>query len=104
MLNGTMSTWLLDYFVPDGSPAEADATLAPLTERYIASAYWAFTTMTTVGYGDISANSVAERTFGALHKCHTTSAIHSPRVTQMTVQYNTTFEYNVVSVRKSESY
>eukprot|EP00242_Pyramimonas_sp_CCMP2087_P017362 CAMPEP_0198200140 /NCGR_PEP_ID=MMETSP1445-20131203/3190_1 /TAXON_ID=36898 /ORGANISM="Pyramimonas sp., Strain CCMP2087" /LENGTH=680 /DNA_ID=CAMNT_0043870107 /DNA_START=189 /DNA_END=2234 /DNA_ORIENTATION=+ len=66
MLNGTMSTWLLDYFVPDGSPAEADATLAPLTERYIASAYWAFTTMTTVGYGDISANSVAERTFAIL--------------------------------------
>jgi len=34
-----------------------------LTEKYVASVYWSFTTMTTVGYGDISAKTVAERVF-----------------------------------------
>ena len=41
MVNNTMSTWLIDYFVPEGSPVGSDETLAPLTERYIAAAYWA---------------------------------------------------------------
>ena len=31
--------------------------------RYVAAMYWAFTTMTTVGYGDISATTIAERLF-----------------------------------------
>lgn len=34
--------------------------------RYIAAMYWAFTTMTTVGYGDISATTVAERLFAII--------------------------------------
>jgi voltage-gated potassium channel Kch len=40
--------------------------LTTLTEQYVASVYWSFTTMTTVGYGDISAKTVAERVFAIL--------------------------------------
>jgi hypothetical protein len=35
-------------------------------ERYISAMYWAFTTMTTVGYGDISATTISERVFAIL--------------------------------------
>lgn len=50
-----------DYHTNEDAIAEA-----MLGKKYIASMYWAFTTMTTVGYGDISARTMSERIFAML--------------------------------------
>eukprot|EP00854_Cymbomonas_tetramitiformis_P003797 gene3797-4751_t len=56
---GRSSAWLYSEF---GDDPESVA----LIHRYVAAAYWAFTTMTTVGYGDIQATTVAERVFSII--------------------------------------
>ena len=41
------------------------APSAQVTTPYVASLYWSFTTMTTVGYGDLIPQSDTERLFAA---------------------------------------
>ena len=47
----------------DIGTANATASMDSVGEAYVASLYWSFTTMTTVGYGDFTPDSVSERLF-----------------------------------------
>jgi len=58
-----MTPWLVREFCPQ--PAGEECT-RELLDKYIASIYWAFTTMTTVGYGDIEATTRIERVFACV--------------------------------------
>eukprot|EP00976_Prorocentrum_cordatum_P113742 1195743-Prorocentrum_minimum.AAC.10 len=51
------TTWLHGSNLPHTGPLED----LPMMKQYITSAYWALTTITTVGYGDISPVSEYEK-------------------------------------------
>lgn len=51
------TSWPIEYKI-----ADEDGTAETKT-AYISAMYWAFTTLTTVGYGDVSAHTDAERLF-----------------------------------------
>eukprot|EP00297_Palpitomonas_bilix_P000065 CAMPEP_0113886518 /NCGR_PEP_ID=MMETSP0780_2-20120614/11601_1 /TAXON_ID=652834 /ORGANISM="Palpitomonas bilix" /LENGTH=863 /DNA_ID=CAMNT_0000874745 /DNA_START=463 /DNA_END=3054 /DNA_ORIENTATION=- /assembly_acc=CAM_ASM_000599 len=60
---GALPSWLLAEFGELNPPVNSNTTSVQLFQRYVASLYWAFTTLTTVGYGDISATTLGERVF-----------------------------------------
>jgi hypothetical protein len=54
--------FFMDDFDPDGWMTNEVKNLSPI-ELYLMSVYFVITTMTTVGYGDISAGTVTEQLF-----------------------------------------
>jgi hyperpolarization activated cyclic nucleotide-gated potassium channel 2 len=50
--DGECNSWIRSYF---GTP------LPDVSTRYVTTVYWALATMTTVGYGDVSATAKSER-------------------------------------------
>eukprot|EP00966_Prymnesium_polylepis_P152402 3520358-Prymnesium_polylepis.1 len=55
-----MHTWLHEQADSGGIPPLDNATKS---DRYIISAYWSVMTLTTIGYGDISMKTKAERCY-----------------------------------------
>ena len=53
--------WYLTGMSYNGWPFEVGITHLPWGEQYLTSLYWSITTLTTVGYGDISATNEAEK-------------------------------------------
>jgi len=53
--------WYLTGMSYKGWPFEVGITHLPWGEQYLTSLYWSITTLTTVGYGDISATNEAEK-------------------------------------------
>ena len=59
----------LDGFAPDTWVSRLGMVDADNSALYLAAVYWAFSTLTTVGYGDISAYTGAERIVAIIWMC-----------------------------------
>lgn len=51
-----LPSWCSDLFFPDRKDFVLCSEIIDIQDRYIAAMYWAFTTLTTVGYGDVKPN------------------------------------------------
>merc|ERR1711968_311273 len=59
--DGDETSWLQEVYPDAPLLPEDNRTVDWYIERYTVSIYWAFTTITTVGYGDITATNVLEQ-------------------------------------------
>ena len=58
---GVVPNWLEAYAMAQESPKSAAAVMKDPVTQYLSAMYWAFTTMTTVGYGDILPQNICAR-------------------------------------------
>jgi len=79
-------TWVGNVALPEGLLKDE-----PWTTQYVYSVYWAVTTLTTVGYGDISPEGIAERVRSSLAL---TLTLTQPSLTQPP-SLSTTHEYGI---------